>query len=299
MGRTTDCRRHPRPTSVVRHRTDDQDAAPFVMPLTDVCRTGGAGASPGGVFGAGPAVIGHRGLGCGVVSGQRENTLASFTAAVAEGIGWVEADVRRTTDDILVIAHDAVLGDGSSVAAMTGEQADRTRMLRLRTLFETLPADAGVVVDLKSAMDDCLRPWPSTTAGLLAPVVAAEARRRPLMVCSFDPAALGLLRREVRQVPLGWLTWHRFPVETAVAGCAHLDVDVLGLHVGSLPRDPRTGTVDASAADRVVALVHACGRELLVWCPEAEPARVLADAGADALVVDDVPHALGALGSLV
>jgi glycerophosphoryl diester phosphodiesterase len=118
----------------------------------------------------------------------------------------------------------------------------------------------GVVVDRKSSIDDCLCPLPGTTAGLLAPVAAVEASRRPLPVSSFDPAALGLLRREVPRVPLGWLTWHRFPVETAVAGCAHLDVDVLGLHVGSLPRDPRTGTVNASAADRVVSLVHACGR---------------------------------------
>ena len=61
------------------------------------------------VFGEGPAVIGHRGLGCGVVAGHRQNTLGSFAAAVRSGAQWVEADVRRLGDDVLVVAHDAVL----------------------------------------------------------------------------------------------------------------------------------------------------------------------------------------------
>jgi glycerophosphoryl diester phosphodiesterase len=99
-------------------------------------------------------------------------------------------------------------------------------------------------------------------------------------------------------VPLGWLTWHRFPLDAAVAGCGHLDVDVLGVHVGSLGVEPGTGAVDVSAAARALALVHGCGRELLVWCPDPAPARLLADAGADAVVVDAVPSALGALGPL-
>jgi glycerophosphoryl diester phosphodiesterase len=58
------------------------------------------------VFRAGPAVIGHRGLGCGVVRGHRENTLGSFTGGAALGTTWVEADVRRTADDVLVVGHD-------------------------------------------------------------------------------------------------------------------------------------------------------------------------------------------------
>jgi glycerophosphoryl diester phosphodiesterase len=246
--------------------------------------------------GDGPAVIGHRGLGCGVVSGHRENTLDSFTAAGALGMHWVETDVRRTGDGTLVVAHDAALADGTSVAALTGDDVDRCGLLRLRTVFDALPREMGINVDLKSSIDDSAQPPERTTAGLLAPVVAAEARERPLMVSSFDPAALSLLRSAAPDVLLAWLTWHRFPVETAVAGCAHMDVDVLALHVGSLRREPG-GMVDRDHAAHVVALVHGCGRQLLVWCPEAGQARVLAEAGADAVVVDEVPYALGALGA--
>lgn len=247
------------------------------------------------VFGAGPALIGHRGLGCGVVRGHRENTLGSFTAAAALGMAWVEADVRRTADDVLVVAHDEVYPDGTRVAEVAAAEADRRGTLRLQTLLERLPPEVGLDVDLKSAIDDSLRPSARTTAALLGPVVAAEVERRPLLVTSFDPAALCRLRAEVPALPLGWLTWRNFPLDAAVAACAHMDVDVLGLHVGSLA-DRGPGTVDPATVAGTLPFVHGAGRRLMVWCPDAHLAGALLEAGADAVVVDGVPGALELLG---
>jgi glycerophosphoryl diester phosphodiesterase len=247
------------------------------------------------VFGAGPALIGHRGLGCGVVRGHRENTLGSFTAAAELGMTWVEADVRRTADDVLVVAHDEGYPDGTRVADVGAAEADRRGTLRLRTLLERLVPGVGLDLDLKSAIDDSLRPPTRTTAALLVPVVAAEARRRPLLVTSFDPAALGMLRARVPALPLGWLTWHHFPLDVAVAACAHMDVDVLGLHVGSLA-DRGPGTVDPATVAGTLPFVHGAGRRLMVWCPDAHLAGALLEAGADAVVVDAVPAALEVLG---
>src|SRR4051794_26470751 len=150
------------------------------------------------VFGEGPAVIGHRGLRCGVVAGHRQNTLSSFAAAVRSVARWVEADVRRLGDDVLVVAHDAAYPDGTRLADITGAEADRRGTLRLSALLDELPRQVGLNLDLKSSMDDCLRSPERTTAGLLAPVVAT---RRPLMVSSFDPAALWLLRATARRGP--------------------------------------------------------------------------------------------------
>ncbi|WP_448620175.1 glycerophosphodiester phosphodiesterase [Geodermatophilus sp. URMC 65] len=249
----------------------------------------------GRVFGAGPAVIGHRGLGCGTVRGHRENTLGSFTAAAAQGATWVEADVRRTADDVLVVRHDEVYPDGTRVAEVTAAEADRRGTLRLHTLLEQLPHDVGLDVDLKPAIDDSLRPPSRTTAALLAPVVAAAVRRRPLLVTSFDPAALHRLRCQEPSVPLGWLTWHRFPLDVAVVACAHLDVDVLGLQVGSLA-DRNSGVVEPATVAEALPFVHGAGRELVVWCPALISAGVLLEAGADAVVVDEVPSALELLG---
>jgi glycerophosphoryl diester phosphodiesterase len=247
------------------------------------------------VFGAGPAVIGHRGLGCGVVRGHRENTLGSFTAAAALGTTWVEADVRRTADDVLVVGHDELYPDGTRVADVSAAQADRRGTLRLHALLEQLPLEVGLDVDLKPAIDDSLRPPSRTTAALLAPVVAAEARRRPLLVTSFDPAALHRLRSQEPSLPLGWLTWHRFPLDVAVAACAHMDVDVLGLHVGSLA-DRGSDVVEPATVAEALPFVHGAGQQLMVWCPVPASAGVLLEAGADAVVVDEVPRALELLG---
>jgi glycerophosphoryl diester phosphodiesterase len=247
------------------------------------------------VFGQGPAVIGHRGLGCGVVDGYQQNSLSSFTAAARSGARWVEADVRRLDDDVLVVAHDAVYPDGTRLEDITGAEADRRGTLRLRTLLEELPRHVGLNLDLKSSMDDGLRSPGQTTAGLLAPVVAAEATRRPVMVSSFDPAALALLRATAPRVPLGLLTWYRFPLEMAVAACVHMDVEVLGLHVGSLSDEKVAGRIDPGLLAPLLELLHRCGRQLLVWCPQIASARTLMSAGTDAVVVDDLPEALVAL----
>jgi len=257
--------------------------------------TTAASLSSAGVFGDGPVIIGHRGLGRGVVSGHLENTLGSFTAAVGLGTTWVEADVRRTADDVLVVAHDASYPDGIRLSEVPADEADRRGTLRLRTLFDQLPPDVGVNVDLKSCIEDSLRPPERTTAALLAPVVADEALARPVVVSSFDPAALGNLREEAPRLPLVWLTWYNFPLEAAVSGCAHLDVDVLGLHVGSFGSDPRSPVLDASTVARTLAFVHGSGRRLLVWCPAVDLARLLVEAGADAVVVDEVPSVLPVL----
>jgi len=260
-----------------------------------VTTAGRAGPVHPDVFGEGPAVIGHRGLGCGVVAGHQQNTLSSFAAAVRSGARWVEADVRRLGDDVLVVAHDAAYPDGTRLADLTGAEADRRGTLRLSALLDELPRQVGLNLDLKSSMDDCLRSPGQTTAGLLAPVVAAEATRRPLMVSSFDPAALWLLRATAPRVPLGLLTWHRFPVEMAVAACAHMDVEVLALHVGSLWDGTAGGQIDSGVLASLLSLLHRCGRQLLVWCPQIALARLLVSAGTDAVVVDDLPEALVAL----
>jgi glycerophosphoryl diester phosphodiesterase len=247
------------------------------------------------VFGQSAAVIGHRGLGCGVVAGHRQNTIGSFAAAARGGARWLEADVRRLADDVLVVAHDPTYPDGTPLAEVGGAEADRRGTLRLRTLLDELPRHVGLDLDLKSSMDDGLRAPARTTAGLLAPIASAEATRRPVLVSSFDPAALRLLRVAAPHVPLGLLTWHGFPVETAVAACSHMDVEVLALHVGSLC--PDGGDVDLGLLAGLLDLLHQAGRQLLVWCPSIALSRWLVSAGTDAVVVDDLPAALVALGA--
>jgi glycerophosphoryl diester phosphodiesterase len=224
-----------------------------------------------------------------VVQGHRENTAGSFLAAVDAGLRWLEVDVRRTRDDELFVVHDATLPDGTFLAELTGEQAGQYGALRVRELLDALPLEVGVVFDVKSSLEDAGRPAGATTAALLGPLAAESARRRPTLAQSFDPAAVRQLRQTAPQVPLGLLTWLHFPIGQAVAAAAHLDIQVLAVHAGSLWPPATAEPQDVPSLERIVALTHDADRELLVWCPTAEQAGHLVAAGVDAIVIDDVP----------
>lgn len=241
------------------------------------------------VFGGSePVLIGHRGMGAGTVAGLGANTLASFLAA-AELVPWVEVDVRRTADDVLVVMHNPAFGDGVFLVDLTGTQADERGALRLADLLAALPEATGVNFDLKTSMEDAARDRTAGTAALLAPVAAGAARSRPVLATSFDHAALGVLAELAPGVPRGLLTWLGFPAGHAVAAAAHLDVAVLAVHCGSLAPNFVEPATQQRPVDYVVDLVHRAGRELLAWCPGLPQGRALAAAGADALCVNDAP----------
>lgn len=249
-----------------------------------------------GVFGAKPVILGHRGCGRGIVAGYEENTLESFLAAVELGIDWLEVDVHRTSDDRLVVAHHPADDDGVFYADITGNEASGRGAVHVEELLEALAPEIGVDFDLKTSLEDAARSRAATTAALLASVASRAARRRPVLVTSFDASALHIVREVGAGVPTGLLTWVRFPIGQAVAAAAHLDVQVLASHWGSL----RPDRVEAESLHRpleyVIDMVHQVSREFLAWCPDAEFAQELLDVGADAVCVDDVPTFLQAGG---
>jgi glycerophosphoryl diester phosphodiesterase len=239
-----------------------------------------------------PTVIGHRGLGGGTVQGHRENTLDSFKAAAAAGVDWLEVDVRRTGDDTLVVAHDPAYDDGTFHIDTSAATARERGTLLLDDLLASIPADVGIDFDLKSSMEDAARPAGETTAALLAPIAAREARRRPVAVSSFDPGALLTTRTLAPDVPTGLLTWLRFPVGLAVSAAAHLDVAFLAVHMGSLRATPIEPEEQHRPLDYIVSLLHGADRQVMAWCPTAEEQPEVLAAGVDAICVNAVPSAL-------
>jgi glycerophosphoryl diester phosphodiesterase len=234
-----------------------------------------------------------------------ENTIASMLAAVRAGISWVEIDVQRTADDELVLRHDPVTAGGDFVIEQT---ADACGLPRLRDVFHALPDSVAVDVDVKTILEDAVDAPARRTGALLLPLLAAEARRRRLLVTSFDPAVLLRLKQELPEVPLGLLTWLGFPMWHGVAAAAGLGLQAVGLHTGSFRFDQAAagsgpdGDAAATAPRRrhrpvphSVDIAHRAGLEVLVWCPKPEDAPAYLGAGVDALVVDDVPGTLAVL----
>ncbi len=240
------------------------------------------------VFHEPPVVVGHRGLGKGTVDGHAENSVDSILAA-AKIATWVELDVRRTADDVLVLGHQPALPDGTPVASASVDAAVAAGHPLMSEVLDRLPPTTGVILDLKSALEDALRPLQRTTAALVAPLAARAAETRQLLVTSFDPAALSLLARAAPGVPRGLITWLWFPVGIAVAAAAGSDVQVLSVHVGSMQPNPIEPDVQHPGPARVVEVAHAAGLEVLAWCPEADQAQIMLDAGVDAICVNDLP----------
>jgi glycerophosphoryl diester phosphodiesterase len=222
------------------------------------------------VFSDPPVLCGHRGSG----RGHAENTLPSFRAAVAAGLRWVEVDARITADDVLVARHDPVLEDGRIVAALP---AAETGLMRITELLEDLPSAVALNVEIKSSLEDALRPRGQTTAALVADLLPGHDRE--LLVTSFDPAALLIVRERAPELPLGLLTWTRFPLRKAVAAAAHLGVEVV------------VANVESFDDERAVPVAHAAGLEVAAWCPVEDERERLVGLGVDCLVIDLAPAA--------
>jgi glycerophosphoryl diester phosphodiesterase len=237
------------------------------------------------VFADPPVLCGHRGLGKGVVAGHRENTLGSFRAAVAAGLTWVEADARVNADGVLVSRHDPVVEDGRLVSELTTEETDGLELMRVPDLFEDLPPEVAVDLDVKTSLEDAQRPRGETTAALVAALVARESERRRMLVSSFDPAAIAIVRELAPGVATGLLTWRRYPLRKAIPAAVHLGAQVVAPHSESFFRG-----LEREAAE-LVRVAHEAGLQVLSWSIGPDHRDRLIAAGVDCLVVDDVPLA--------
>jgi glycerophosphoryl diester phosphodiesterase len=235
-----------------------------------------------------PVLCGHRGSGRGIVGGERENTLGSFRAGVAAGLRWVEVDARLNADGLLISRHDPVVDDGRFVSELTTRETDDLELMHVADLLEELPGRIGVDIDVKTSLEDALRPREKTTAALVSDLVAQAGGSRPVLVSSFDPAAILIVRERAPGVPIGLLTWRGFPLRKAIASAAQLGAEVVAPHADSfLGERP----LERAAAESV-RVAHAAGLEVLTWSLRLEDVDELVAAGIDCLVVDDVPTAL-------
>jgi glycerophosphoryl diester phosphodiesterase len=235
-------------------------------------------------------------MGKGEVNGHAENTLDSFLAAVECGLGWVEVDVRTTQDEMLVTAHYPTLPDGRFFTDVAYADSDST--LRVEELLDALPEHVGVDLDIKSSAEDALRQRDATTAAAVGRLAAREVRRRPVLMTSFDAAAVLIAREHAPGVPAGLLTWVRFPLRKAIPAARHLGLQVVAAHVGSFSvNDTDTAPVHREAAWSV-DVAHRAGLEVVAWCPNTDEMPLMLQAGVDCLVVNDVPNAVARLGEL-
>jgi len=250
------------------------------------------------IFATTPTVVGHRGFGAGDPGpgGYRENTMASYQAALNRGLTWIELDVQRSRDGQLVIRHDPVTPAGDLVVSRTAAELAAAGILPFARVMAALPPGVGVNIDVKTIVEDAADPAEHCTGPLVGAALRELAGSRPLLVTSFDAALLVYLRDlGLPDVPLGLITAQGFPAWHALPAARGLGLAAVSMHAGAfgLLRDvPRA--VDRAPAE-LIERAHQAGLAVMAWCPgPAESAR-LAAAGIDAVCVNDVPGVLAAV----
>jgi glycerophosphoryl diester phosphodiesterase len=210
-----------------------------------------------------PIAIAHR----GDPIAARENTLAAFRSAVAQGADMIELDLRRSRDGEIVVLHDPTLGRLWGLERNVGD-LDLATLLQLGEGDERIPTfrqvlhavDVPIMVDFtgREVVEDALR---------IAHEVGASAR---CLFVTGNVNALRVLRALAPEGRLG-LTWVRSEPPPAA----------LLLELGAEFWNPMFRLVTPGS----VADIHALGLKVSTWTVDKprHMSRVI-DAGVDAIV---------------
>ncbi|XNQ43210.1 glycerophosphodiester phosphodiesterase [Georgenia phoenicis] len=235
----------------------------------------------------GPAALAHRGGGAEVA----ENSRAALEHAAALGYRYVETDVHRTADGVVVLLHDPTVDrttDGHGpLSALTWEQAARLRDRsggRLVRLDEALADFPGLRLNIDLKEDAVVGP-------ALRTIADAGAGDR-VCLASFSDRRLRIARRATQgrvATSLG-----RQEIARLVAA-ATLGAPVRGVPTPSGTTTDRAVCVQVPVRHRgvpvvtpaFVRLAHRLGLEVHVWTIDDAPTmHRLLDLGVDGLVTD-------------
>jgi glycerophosphoryl diester phosphodiesterase len=210
-----------------------------------------------------PLRIAHRGM----PRQARENTLASFALALAAGADGIELDVHATSDDMVVVHHDAELAGGaaigrSSYAEISEHGSKGEHIPTLREVCALVKGRAELFVEIKGN-------------GIEKLVVRAlEGYSGAVAIHSFDHVLIQRLADAASPFRLGIL------IEEPAA-----DVRATMERAGALDLWPHHPIVTSS----MVSDVHGFGGRVLPWTVNdaSDVSRVTA-LGVDGICTDDV-----------
>jgi glycerophosphoryl diester phosphodiesterase len=215
--------------------------------------------------------------------------VAAFHWARDLGADGVELDLRRCSDDELVVHHDAQ-ARGVGMLADTPLAAVRTRRPDIPTLDEALDACAGMVVnvEVKNLPGDPDFDADDRIVGLLADALARRGHTDDVLVSSFNLTTVDRFRDVPHAAPTALLT---------LRGFDHADAVTLAADRGHAALHPNVWTLTGAVAGAAVTKAHEHGLALNVWTVNrAATVRRLGRAGVDAIVTDVPDVALAALG---
>jgi myo-inositol-1(or 4)-monophosphatase len=209
----------------------------------------------------------------------RENTLPAIRSAIAAGAGFVEIDVRTTSDGAVVVLHDPTLdrlwGRSAEIAQTTcaelrelGDREHRPPLLsEVLELFENSPST--LLIDMDDA--SFAAPAHGVVAGSTAPIAWCGDLEGMRTIRSLEPSARI------------WMPWASSHAPTAA------DLDELA---------PECVNMDHLVATReMVQEIHRLGYQVTVWTVDDETAmRWALDMGADVVTTNQLSRLQRILG---
>ena len=109
-----------------------------------------------------------------------------------------------------------------------------------------------------------------------------------MLLTSFDASALVIARERRPELPVGLLTWTRFPLRKAIPAAVHLGCAVVAPQFASFPLPGTPAEAMERELGRDDRVAHRAGLEVVAWCPKPPEEALLAAAGVDCIIVDDV-----------
>ncbi len=154
-------------------------------------------------------VIAHR----GASAYAQENTLKAFNLAFKLGSLWLETDVQRTKDGVLVLYHDYSLKNGKKIKESSFEYLKKFNIPTLTDLLKITPKNFTLNLEIKN--DENI--YPNIEKEILSELnLTRNIKKEQILISSFDIPTLQKIRKLDKQISIGVLT-RNFEVKTPLA----------------------------------------------------------------------------------
>ncbi len=237
-----------------------------------------------------PKIVAHR----GASKAERENTIAAFHAALAQGADMVELDVRRTSDGKLIIHHDPHVVTEAGTTHVIGELQAVDFPPHVPTLTQALDACAGMEVNVEIKNDDAEPDFDASRS--LADAVVEVLRPRSdcdqMLVSSFDYETIQRVRALAPEIKTGFL-FVLPELDSALEMPLAAFINRIA-EDGHVAIHPHRYAVTAE----LIEAAHARNLAVNVWTvDEPEELRALSNLGVDALITNTPEAARAAIQS--
>lgn len=144
-------------------------------------------------------VIAHR----GASAFAQENTLKAFALAFKLGAAWLETDVQRSKDGVLVLYHDYCLKNGRQIKDLTFSELAKNNVPTLTDLLKITPENFTLNLEIKN--DNNI--YFGIEKQILAEIKKAKnIKKENIFISSFAVESLQKIRALDKQINIGVLT---------------------------------------------------------------------------------------------